>query len=123
MQYNPIFEFHSDRTGITLQLTDNYHVRNEILAQLQRNSNNWFDLALGRAPVELQSTLQVSILYTWKILNQCLLSQKYLAVNQSSSAADSAELGASVAEQFGKAIGPVQRQLSTASFAFSAAWH
>jgi phosphatidylinositol 4-kinase len=45
--------------------------------------------------------------------------QKYLAVNQSSWAADSVELGATIAEQFGKAIGPVQRQLSTVLFTFN----
>ncbi|EGO21128.1 hypothetical protein SERLADRAFT_452259 [Serpula lacrymans var. lacrymans S7.9] len=97
-EYNPVYEFHSERTGITLQLTDNYKTRNEILAQLQRNANTWLELALGRAPIELQSTLQ-----------------KYLAINQSLSGADSAELGASIAEQFGKAIGPVQRQLTSLS--------
>ncbi|KAK0497081.1 hypothetical protein EDD18DRAFT_1165281 [Armillaria luteobubalina] len=95
LEYNPIYEYTSTRAGITLELTDSYQVRNEILAQLHRNANNWFELALGRAPVELQSTLQ-----------------KYLAVHQSTSGTDGAELGASVAEQFGKAIGPVQRQLS-----------
>lgn len=61
-QYNPVYEFHSDRSGITLQLTDSYLVRNEILGQLKRNANTWFELALGRAPMELQSTLQVDIL-------------------------------------------------------------
>lgn len=60
LQYNPTHEFHSDRTGITLQLTDSYQVRDEIYGQLKRSANNWFELALGRAPMELQSTLQVS---------------------------------------------------------------
>ena len=27
--------------------------------QLYRDANSWFELALGRAPLELQSTLQV----------------------------------------------------------------
>jgi phosphatidylinositol 4-kinase len=58
-QYNPVYEFHSARTGITLQLTDSYLVRNEILGLLHRNANTWFELAMGRAPLELQSTLQV----------------------------------------------------------------
>ncbi|KAK7038059.1 hypothetical protein R3P38DRAFT_3311292 [Favolaschia claudopus] len=96
-EYNPTYEFHSDRTGITLQLSDSYSVRNEILGQLHRNANNWFELALGRAPVELQSTLQ-----------------KYLSGN-SSTGTEWTELGASVAEQFGKSIGPVQRQLVSLS--------
>ncbi|KAF8891248.1 hypothetical protein BD779DRAFT_1514119 [Infundibulicybe gibba] len=92
-EFNPIHEFHSDRTDITLELTDSYEIRNDILGQLHRNSHGWLELALGRAPVELQSTLQ-----------------KYLAVSKSSSGIDAAELGASMAAHFGKAIGPVQRQ-------------
>ncbi|KAF8798204.1 hypothetical protein BYT27DRAFT_7178838 [Phlegmacium glaucopus] len=93
-EYNPIYEFRSDRSDITLQLTDSYRIRKEILGQLKRNANNWFELALGRAPMELRSTLQ-----------------KYLAVYQPTAAINYAELGASIAEQFGKAIGPVHRQL------------
>ncbi|TFK42384.1 hypothetical protein BDQ12DRAFT_676115 [Crucibulum laeve] len=97
-EYNPVYEYHSERSDITLQLSDNYQVRNDILSQLRRNANSWFELALGRAPMELQSTLQ-----------------KYLAVNQSTSGTESAELGASVAAHFGKAIGPVHRQLTSLS--------
>ncbi|KZT27321.1 atypical/PIKK/PI4K protein kinase [Neolentinus lepideus HHB14362 ss-1] len=95
-EFNPTYEFHSDRSNITLYITDNYQVRKEILAQLQRNANSWLQLALGRAPVELQSTLQ-----------------KYLAINQSLSPDDSLELGATVATNFGKAIGPAERQLAS----------
>ncbi|KAG6889834.1 hypothetical protein C0995_014311 [Termitomyces sp. Mi166 len=94
-EYNPVYEFHSERAGITLQMTDDYQRRNDILGQLYRNANTWFELAMARAPIELQSTLQ-----------------KYLAVTQSSSGDHSSELGASVAEHFGKAIGPVERQLT-----------
>ncbi|KAI0064541.1 hypothetical protein BV25DRAFT_1930940 [Artomyces pyxidatus] len=95
-EYNPIYEFHSERANITLQLSDDYKVRDEILVNLQRSASKWFELTLSRAPVELQSTLQ-----------------KYLSVNQSLSPIDSVDLGASVAEQFGKAIGPVERKLSS----------
>ncbi|TFK54620.1 hypothetical protein OE88DRAFT_1653021 [Heliocybe sulcata] len=95
-EFNPIYEFHSDRSNITLHITDNYQVRKDILAQLQRNANAWLQLALGRAPVELQSTLQ-----------------KYLSINQSVSPDDSLELGATVAADFGKAIGPAERQLAS----------
>ncbi|XP_006457944.1 hypothetical protein AGABI2DRAFT_64231 [Agaricus bisporus var. bisporus H97] len=93
-EHESTWEYHSERANITLQLTDNYQIRNEILINLSRNANSWFELALGRAPLELQSTLQ-----------------KYLAVNQSVTGADSAELGASIAEQFGKGVGPVHRHL------------
>ncbi|KAH7879656.1 uncharacterized protein C8R40DRAFT_1158339 [Lentinula edodes] len=94
--FNPVYEFESRRTEIKLHLPDSYQVRNEILVQLQRNANTWFELALGRAPLELQSTLQ-----------------KYLAVGQISS--DASELGAYIAEKFGKAIGPVQPSLAKLS--------
>ncbi|KAF5373565.1 hypothetical protein D9758_000828 [Tetrapyrgos nigripes] len=95
-EFNPVYEFESERTGIVLQLTDSYQVRNEILQQLQRNANSWFEQVLARAPVELQATLQ-----------------KYLAVSQTAS--DASELGATIAEKFGKAIGQVPRQLVSLS--------
>ena len=60
-QYNPVYEFHSDRVDITLRLPDDYKSRDEILVNLRRNSSRWFELALGRAPMELRSTLQVCI--------------------------------------------------------------
>ncbi|KAG7092795.1 hypothetical protein E1B28_009114 [Marasmius oreades] len=99
-EFNPIYEYESDRMdNIAFQLTDNYEVRNDILAQLQRNANTWFELALSRAPVELQSTLQ-----------------KYLAVGQTTTGpSDATELGASIAEQFAKSVGPVSRQLMALS--------
>jgi hypothetical protein len=37
--------------------------------------------------------------------------KKYLAINQSLSPIDSVDLGASIAENYGKAIGPVERKL------------
>ncbi|KAG6336316.1 hypothetical protein ID866_2765 [Astraeus odoratus] len=77
-------------------LTDNYNIRNVILTNLQENANIWFELALSRAPIELQSTLQ-----------------KYLATTQSLTGADTAELGASVAERFAKGFGPMHHQLTS----------
>lgn len=58
-QYNPVYEFHSERAEVTLELSDDYKVREEILNTLYRSAELWFELALSRAPVELQSTLQV----------------------------------------------------------------
>jgi hypothetical protein len=40
-------------------MVDVYQVRNDILGQLRRYAISWLELALGRAPMELQSTLQV----------------------------------------------------------------
>ena len=59
-QDNPSYEFTSDRVDLTLHLTDDYHARNQMLALLQLEAHNWFELALGRAPWELHATLQVS---------------------------------------------------------------
>ena len=62
-----MYEFHSERVNITLRLVDNYEVRNEILALLQRHSMTWFDAALARAPTELQATLQVRAEYNKRL--------------------------------------------------------
>ncbi|KAI0647399.1 atypical/PIKK/PI4K protein kinase [Trametes meyenii] len=95
---NPIYVYRSDRASLTLQLSDNYAARNQMLSQLQRDSNTWFELALSRAPMELHSTLQ-----------------KYLSTLQAVSLADSSELGASTAIQWAKAIGPIDRKLASLS--------
>ncbi|KAI0075272.1 hypothetical protein K474DRAFT_1676500 [Panus rudis PR-1116 ss-1] len=93
---DPTYIFRSETAKITLQVTDDYGARKQMLAQMQRDANTWFELALGRAPVELHSTLQ-----------------KYLALNQVSSPSDSSDLGSSIALHFGKAIGPIDRKLSS----------
>ncbi|KAF8637362.1 hypothetical protein AX17_002861 [Amanita inopinata Kibby_2008] len=96
-EYNPTFEYHSERSGITLQLTDSYKARSEITEQLHRHARTWLKLGINRAPTVLQGMLQ-----------------KYLAVNQTIvSGVESSELGASLAEEYGKAIDPVQAQLSS----------
>jgi hypothetical protein len=98
---------------MTLQLTDDYKVRNDILGQLQRHANTWFELALSRAPIELQSTLQVRVIIAICIPSYPIFFsvQKYLAAAQPVACAGNAELGASIAEKFAKAFGPVHRQL------------
>lgn len=59
-KFNPLYEFTSERSGLTVELTDSYLARNEMLSQLYRNANNWFSIALVRAPVEFQAILQVN---------------------------------------------------------------
>jgi hypothetical protein len=64
--------------------------------------------------MELQSTLQVPAHALYPILRRCLPpSKKYLAINQSLSPIDTVDLGASIAETYAKAIGPVERKLCT----------
>lgn len=101
---------------MTLHLTDEYKVRNEILAQLLKHTNSWFQLALARAPVELQATLQVYSSNSSSIKQFSIPLQKYLAVNQCFFGSDTADLGATIAEQYGKSIGATSRHLG--SFAF-----
>ncbi|TBU65484.1 atypical/PIKK/PI4K protein kinase [Dichomitus squalens] len=95
---NPTYTYYSDRADFTLQLTDNYEARNQMLSQLQREASTWFELALSRAPIELHSTLQ-----------------KYLATVPNSSLMESCELGASIALNWAKAIGPIERKLASLS--------
>ncbi|KAI0818966.1 atypical/PIKK/PI4K protein kinase [Irpex lacteus] len=94
----PTYSFRSDRMDLTLQLTDDYTGRNEMLSQLLRDSNAWFELALGRAPVELHATLQ-----------------SYLSIHQAISLAEPSDLGPSVALEFVKAFGPIDRRLASLS--------
>ena len=47
--------------GITLRLVDDYEVRNEALALIQRDSMTGFDATLTHTPMELQATLQVKM--------------------------------------------------------------
>ena len=110
-----MFEFYCECTGITLQLTDNYKVRNDILGQLQRNANTWFELALSRAPIELQSTLQVRFVIVTYSFSFIFSLQKHLTATRPLIGADAAELGVSVAETFAKASGSVHRQLCRCS--------
>ncbi|KAJ8463246.1 hypothetical protein ONZ51_g10373 [Trametes cubensis] len=93
---NPTYVYQSERAQLILQLSDNYEARNQMLSQLQRDSATWFELALSRAPIELHSTLQ-----------------NYLATLHATSLADSSELGASIAVHWAKAIGPIDRKLSS----------
>ncbi|KAI0345278.1 atypical/PIKK/PI4K protein kinase [Trametopsis cervina] len=95
---NTVYTFSSDRLELTLQLTDDYTARNEMLSQLLRDSNAWFELALGRAPVELHATLQ-----------------NYLSLHQAVSLAEPSDLGPSVALEFVKAFGPIDRRLASLS--------
>jgi phosphatidylinositol 4-kinase len=55
---------------ITLQLTDDYAVRNEIVTQLYGVARQWLTLAISRAPIEVQSTLQVGSKAVLWILRQ-----------------------------------------------------
>ncbi|GJJ07619.1 hypothetical protein Clacol_001823 [Clathrus columnatus] len=97
-EFNPVYEFTSERTGLTIELTESYLARNEMLSQLYRNANNWFSIALVRAPIEFQATLQ-----------------KYLTDWQSIYPRDVTELGASMALQFGAAVQTNQRETNTIS--------
>lgn len=58
-QYTPQSIFTSERTGIKLELTDSYIVRNDIAATLHKNAENWLHLAVSRAPFEVQAIMQV----------------------------------------------------------------
>ncbi|THH11990.1 hypothetical protein EW145_g299 [Phellinidium pouzarii] len=93
-EYDPTCQFHSELSDVDLELSDSYTTRNEILSRLHSNANTWFGLALARAPIELQATLQT-----------------YLVANQTNASNYPIELGASVALQFASSIGPAERKL------------
>lgn len=58
-----MFEFKSDKMDLTLEISDDYTVRNEIVTQLHSAATQWLTLAISRAPIEVQSILQVRFLH------------------------------------------------------------
>lgn len=94
-QYSPVYEFSSDRMDLTLHLTDDYAVRNEIVTQLHTVTCTWLTLAISRAPIEVQSILQ-----------------SYLNEARDVLLIDSVEMGAGLALHFSKAISKLDRQES-----------
>lgn len=92
-EYSPIHEFRSDKLDLVLVLTDDYAVRNEITSQLYSVAQRWLTLAISRAPLEVQSTLQ-----------------SYLNESRDVLLIDSVEMGAGLALHFSKAISRLDRQ-------------
>ncbi|OWZ76646.1 phosphatidylinositol 4-kinase [Cryptococcus neoformans Bt85] len=92
-EYSPVYEFSSDRMDLTLHLTDDYAVRNEIITQLHTVTCTWLTLAISRAPIEVQSILQ-----------------SYLNEARDVLLIDSVEMGAGLALHFSKAISRLDRQ-------------
>nr|XP_031861737.1 uncharacterized protein CI109_002970 [Kwoniella shandongensis]KAA5528809.1 hypothetical protein CI109_002970 [Kwoniella shandongensis] len=92
-EYSPVYDFSSDKMDLTLHLTDDYAVRNEIVSQLHGVARQWLTLAISRAPIEVQSTLQ-----------------SYLNESRDVLLIDSVEMGAGLALHFSKAISRLDRQ-------------
>ncbi|KAG8734179.1 phosphatidylinositol-4- kinase, partial [Ceratobasidium sp. 423] len=92
-EFTPQHDYRSQRAEITLELSDSYASRNEILSQLYKHSNKWLEAATARAPIEIQATLQ-----------------NYLADTKVVSADGLAELGATVALQFAKTVPPSDKK-------------
>ncbi|KAG9016282.1 phosphatidylinositol-4- kinase [Tulasnella sp. 427] len=97
-EYSPQPEFISERAGIKLQLTDNYRTRNEMLASLTKSAESWFNLAILRAPIELQVILQ-----------------SYLGAHETVVVPEAMELGATIALKFATTPGPLERKAAPIS--------
>ena len=111
LQYSPVYEFQSDKLELTLQLTDDYAVRNEITTQLHGVARKWLTLAISKAPLEVQSMLQVCLsLCRGTSRSQPL--QSYLNESRDVLLVDSVEMGAGLALHFSKAISRLDRQES-----------
>lgn len=44
---------------LCLEITDDFAARNETVKRLYEHACRWLDLAIGRAPIEMQTILQV----------------------------------------------------------------
>lgn len=92
-EYSPEHYFSSDKMDLTLELTEDYAVRNEITTQLNTVAQRWLTLVISRAPIEVQSTLQ-----------------SYLNESRDVLLVDSVEMGAGLALHYSKAISRLDRQ-------------
>lgn len=54
-EYSPKYSFYSERADLTIELIDDYAVRQQILNDLCRSVKNWLTIALARAPLEMKS--------------------------------------------------------------------
>lgn len=59
-QYSPVYHYKSAKVDIALELSDSFTVRNDITTQLYSYAKTWLTNAISRAPIELQTILQVS---------------------------------------------------------------
>ncbi|KAF8320103.1 atypical/PIKK/PI4K protein kinase [Clavulina sp. PMI_390] len=57
-EYNPHHSFHSVRSGVTLSLTDSYATRRTMLTTMHDSAKRWLELAIARAPHQVQAILQ-----------------------------------------------------------------
>jgi phosphatidylinositol 4-kinase len=58
-EYSPIYEHRSEKIDLRLELSDSFTVRNEITTQLYGYARTWLTSAISRAPIEVQTILQV----------------------------------------------------------------
>ncbi|KAG8880085.1 phosphatidylinositol-4- kinase [Tulasnella sp. 332] len=122
-EYTPQSVFTSEKTGVRLELTDNYGVRNDISATLHKNVDNWLHLAVSRAPFEVQAILQVSWStfsdeYAWTILTRWSR-KSYVTQYDSIVLPGAVELGASIALNYAISLGPFERHTAPTSGAFA----
>jgi len=101
---------------LCLEITDDYSARNEMVKRLYEYACRWLDLAIGRAPIEMQTILQVS----WHRVTSksrdrepfltTSIWQKYLRESRDTLLLDNVEMGAGVALRYAKAISRLDRQ-------------
>ncbi|CAG8438698.1 9725_t:CDS:10 [Diversispora eburnea] len=84
-EYSPIYTFTSIKVGVTLNLTDSYTYRREMLSRLCENSKKWLSIAMARAPSEIRGLLE-----------------DYLKNFDSSQVENSIHMGRSIALEIGK---------------------
>ena len=80
-----------------------------MLVHLHKNANDWLNLAITRAPVEVQATLQVSVPTFDEITRILTFEQRYLSDYQAIAQPDF-ELGATLAMRYAVALGPLERK-------------
>lgn len=94
-EYSPAYEYRSNKIDLVIEVSDNFETRNTIATNLYANARRWIELALARAPIEMQSILQ-----------------HYLRESRDVLLLDSVEFGAGLALHYAKAISKMDRHES-----------
>ncbi|KAJ9109753.1 hypothetical protein QFC19_001983 [Naganishia cerealis] len=92
-EYSPSYKYRSDKLDLSIHVTDDFGVRNTITRQMYELACKWLELAIGKAPIEMQSILQ-----------------RYLRESRDTLLLDHVEMGAGLAMEYSKAIPRSDRQ-------------
>jgi phosphatidylinositol 4-kinase len=102
-----VYRFESKRADLSIELPDDYSVREHILAELHKYVRAWLSSTISRAPVEMQGLLQVKTDFPPFFIGASFLrfeSQSYIDIATEDQDKVESEMGKSVAVGLARAL-------------------